>query len=192
MMFRRSGRRACQIGLCALLPVCAPFAAAADPATAVTTPVTNLATNPATNRVTTPVAAATAAATRVIVSPEHAGQPLDREQLRAFFTTRLREWPDHAPVRLFVMPEDSDLHDRFCREQLGMFPYVLQAIWDRLQFTGTGLVPTVVRSEDEMRRRVLGTPGAIGYVEAEPAPASGDQPAAAGSNGGAPADRIAP
>jgi hypothetical protein len=31
-------------------------------------------------------------------------------------------------------------------------------------FTGTGLAPTLVRSEEEMRARVRATPGAIGYV----------------------------
>jgi hypothetical protein len=33
-----------------------------------------------------------------------------------------------------------------------------------LVFTGTGLAPTVVGSEREMRERVRSTPGAIGYV----------------------------
>ncbi len=45
-----------------------------------------------------------------------------------------------------------------------MYSYVLRAAWDRMVFTGTGLAPTVVRSEEEMRRRVRETPGAIGYV----------------------------
>lgn len=109
---------------------------------------------------------AQARGTEIILSPDRGAVAVDRETLRAIFTTRLRQWPDGTPVRVFVMPDDSGLHDQFCREQLGMYPYVLREVWDRLQFTGTGLVPTVVRSESEMRSKVHDTPGAIGYVPA--------------------------
>jgi hypothetical protein len=67
-------------------------------------------------------------------------------------------------VRVFVLPDNDPVSDRFYREQLGMYSYVLRSAWDRMVYTGTGLAPTVVHSEEEMRRRVLATPGAIGYV----------------------------
>lgn len=102
----------------------------------------------------------------IIVNDDRGATQIDRDTLRAIFTTRLRQWPDGAPIRIFVLPDDYPLHDRFCREQLGMYPYVLRELWDRLQFTGTGLTPTVVRSEEEMRARVRTTPGAIGYASA--------------------------
>jgi hypothetical protein len=100
----------------------------------------------------------------VIVSPTLASVPLDRSLLRAVFTMRVREWPDGSPVRVFVLPDDDPLSDRFYREQLGMYSYVLRNAWDRMVFTGTGLAPTVVQSEREMRERVRSTPGAIGYL----------------------------
>lgn len=77
---------------------------------------------------------------------------------------RVRQWPDGRPTRVFVLGDTSELHDRFCREQLGTYPYVLRNAWDRMVYTGTGLAPVLVENEDEMRRRVLATPGAIGYV----------------------------
>ncbi len=104
------------------------------------------------------------AATEIIVSPEHAEVPIGRDFLRALFTMRLRAWPDGTAVRIFVLADDNPVHDQFCREQLGMYPYVLRNIWDRLEFTGTGFAPTLLRSEDEMRRQVMATPGAIGYT----------------------------
>lgn len=112
--------------------------------------------------------------TEIIVSPDQGAVTVDRGMLRAIFTTRLRQWPDGTPIRLFVMPDDNALHDLFCREQLAMYPYVLRELWDRLLYTGTGLTPTVVRSEAEMRSRVHATPGAIGYVPAAGARAPGD------------------
>jgi hypothetical protein len=111
---------------------------------------------------------ARAADTELITYPDRSSYTLDREQLRSLFTMRLRQWPDGQPVQVFVMPEDNPLHERFCRERLGMYPYVLHAVWDRLVFTGTGLAPSIVHSEAEMRSQVRATPGAIGYVGAKP------------------------
>jgi hypothetical protein len=100
----------------------------------------------------------------IIVNPSLQGVPLNRDLLRAFFTMRLRSWPNGPPVRVFVLPDSDPVSDRFYREQLGMYSYVLRSAWDRMVYTGTGLAPTVVHSEKEMRERVLATPGAIGYV----------------------------
>ena len=104
------------------------------------------------------------ASVEVIVSPSLAGVPLDRSLLRAIFTMRVREWPDGSPVRVFILPDDDPLSDQFYRQQLGMYSYVLRNAWDRMVFTGTGLAPTVVRSEKEMHELVRKTPGAIGFV----------------------------
>jgi hypothetical protein len=100
----------------------------------------------------------------VIVSPSLTSVKLDRSLLRAVFTMRVRQWPDGSAVRVFVLPDDDPLSDRFYRERLGMYSYVLRRAWDRMVFTGTGLAPTVVESEREMIERVRSTPGAIGYV----------------------------
>ena len=100
----------------------------------------------------------------VIVSPSLASTKLDRSVLRAVFTMRVRQWPDGSPIRVFVLPDDDPLSDRFYRERLGMYSYVLRRAWDRMVFTGTGFAPTVVQSEREMIERVRSTPGAIGYV----------------------------
>lgn len=100
----------------------------------------------------------------IIVSPDRSGIPVDRGLLRAMFSMRVRQWPDGRPLRVFVLPDTHPLHDRFCRELLGTYPYVLRTGWDRMVYTGTGFAPVVVSSEEEMRRRVQATPGAIGYV----------------------------
>ncbi|MGJ8668252.1 MAG: hypothetical protein ACSHXK_02080 [Oceanococcus sp.] len=92
---------------------------------------------------------------------------LTRGFLRSVFTLRVRSWPNGAPVKVFVLPEREALHAAFCRDVLGTYPYVLRRTWDRSTFAGTGLVPTLVSSVEEMRRRVLSTPGAVGYVAYE-------------------------
>jgi hypothetical protein len=110
---------------------------------------------------------AMAASVDILVSPDQAKTHLDRSLLRAIFTMRLRQGPDGTPVHVFVLPDRDAATDRFCREQLGTYPYVMRDTWDRMVFTGTGLAPTVVGSEQEMRERIRSTPGAIGYVRGD-------------------------
>ena len=102
--------------------------------------------------------------TVVIVHPDRSAYDPDRRQLRALFTMRVTVWPDGKPARVFVLPDRSELHDQFCRERLGTYPYVLRGVWDRKIYTGVGLAPIEVRSESEMQQKVLSTPGAIGYA----------------------------
>ncbi len=92
------------------------------------------------------------------------GEKLNRDFLRAAFLMRLRVWPDGTPITVFVLDDSDPAHEQFCREVLGTFPYVLRRTWDRMTFTGTGVAPRRVGALDEMRRRVLATPGAIGYT----------------------------
>jgi len=107
-------------------------------------------------------------AIEIITSADRSSVSVDRSLLRAAFTMRMRQWPDGRPLRVFVLPDGHPLHDRFCRELLGTYPYVLRNAWDRMVYTGTGFAPTTVSSEEEMRRRVQATPGAIGYISSPP------------------------
>ncbi|HUS25580.1 MAG TPA: hypothetical protein VM369_11580 [Candidatus Binatia bacterium] len=111
-----------------------------------------------------------AAAAEVVAHPGHADASLTRSTLRGMFGMRLRAWPDGTPVRVFVLDDTEALHQAFCESVLQMFPYQLRQNWDRLLYSGTGQVPTVVHSEEEMLRRVASTPGAIGYVGTYSAP----------------------
>ncbi|MGH8516825.1 MAG: hypothetical protein ACREUE_05145 [Panacagrimonas sp.] len=100
----------------------------------------------------------------IITSPDRSDVPVDRNFIRAVFTMRMRTWPDGRPVKVFVLPDESEAHRRFCNELLGIYPYRLRIEWDRAVFTGTGLSPRTVNSLDEMKNTVRQTPGAIGYV----------------------------
>ena len=103
----------------------------------------------------------------VLAHPSVESQFLTRAYLRSVFTSRVRAWPNGEPVRVFVLDDADPVHAAFSREVLGTFPYVLRTAWDRVTFTGTGLVPVRVRSLDEMRQRVMETPGAVGYLPAD-------------------------
>lgn len=100
----------------------------------------------------------------IIAHPDVNEKALTKGTLRAIFGMRLHEWPDGAPIRVFVMPDGAPLHIKFSKEKLNVFPYQLRSAWDRLVFSGTGQAPETVNSLDEMLAKVASTPGAIGYL----------------------------
>lgn len=46
-----------------------------------------------------------------------------------------------------------------------MFPYQLNRIWHKLTYSGLGIAPTVVQSEQELVNAIINTPGSIGYID---------------------------
>ncbi len=109
---------------------------------------------------------------RVIAHPDVDTAYLTRGFLRSVFTLRVRVWPDGGPVRIFVLDDGDPVHVAFSRDVLGTYPYVLRRTWNRMTFTGIGLIPVRVSTLEEMRQRVMSTPGAIGYVKAKEGDAS--------------------
>ena len=98
----------------------------------------------------------------------HDSVPLDtltQAQLRNIFSLRQTLWPDGTPVRVVVMPSTDELHQRFCREQLRLFPYQLSNIWDKHSFSGTGRRPEQVADHAAMLQLLRSVPGAIGYTD---------------------------
>ena len=94
-------------------------------------------------------------------------QRLTRDTTRAIFAMRQRTWPDGQAARVFVLPNDNPVHERFVKERLAVYPHQLQLAWDRMVFSGTGQAPDRVRDQAEMRERIATTPGAMGYLERE-------------------------
>ncbi|MEQ1440610.1 hypothetical protein AAG565_14725 [Fontimonas sp. SYSU GA230001] len=103
---------------------------------------------------------------QIILSSDHDGVQVDRKLLLSVYIGRVTTWPDGKPIRVFTLADDHPLHVQFARQMLGTYPYVLRNAWNKLVYTGTGFAPTTVSNEQEMRRRVSETPGAIGYVSA--------------------------
>lgn len=106
-----------------------------------------------------------AASNEVLVSHKQVGEStLELRNVRAIFTLRQHAWKNGTSIQVFVMRSDHPLHKRFCMRVLRVFPNKLQAVWDRVVFTGGGKAPIQVNNEAEMLQRVANTPGAIGYI----------------------------
>jgi len=108
----------------------------------------------------------------VVVHPAVAAEQLSSAQLRAIFSMRQTRWPDGAAIRVFVLASDDSTHLNFSRQRLQMFPYQLDAIWNRQRFSGIGSFPTQLTSEQEMQQALQDTEGAIGYLSTGNIPAT--------------------
>lgn len=100
----------------------------------------------------------------LLVHQAHAQKNISQDSLRAIYSMRQRAWPDGSPVTVFMYASDSELHRKFCLSDLELFPYQLQRVWDVLIYSGAGQSPILLKSEDEMLRKIASTVGAIGYV----------------------------
>ena len=103
----------------------------------------------------------------LIAHPSVGTLKVHRDTVWAMFAMRQRTWPNGQAAQVFVLPNRDPVHGRFTKEQLGVYPHQLQLAWDRMVFSGMGQAPNRVRDQAEMRERVAGTPGALGYLERE-------------------------
>lgn len=104
---------------------------------------------------------------RLIAHPDVSTSAITLNTTRLIFSMQLGRWPDGTPVRVFVLPDDSDVHRSFSKDLLRLYPRQLRRVWDRQLYSGTGQAPETVADLQAMRRRVASTPGAIGYLSDE-------------------------
>lgn len=101
----------------------------------------------------------------VIVNDAVSQNSLSRTDIRQIFTGHRQFWDDGSKIRVFVLDNGAPQHKAFCREQLKMFPYQLERLWNQITYSGQGEPPVRLNSQQELINAVLNTPGAIGYAE---------------------------
>jgi ABC-type phosphate transport system substrate-binding protein len=101
---------------------------------------------------------------RVVVNPSVESKHISVEQIRRIFSMRQTAWSNDQAITVYVLSNQHQTHKVFSTKVLGMFPYQLDRIWNKLVYSGLGEEPIKVQSEQEMLERVSQKPGAIGYV----------------------------
>jgi ABC-type phosphate transport system substrate-binding protein len=104
-------------------------------------------------------------AIEVVTHPNVTDMSLTNLQLRRIFTMRQLRWSDDTPINIFVLPSQHNVHQRFSKQHLKIFPYQLKRIWHKLTYSGLGVAPTIVQSERELVNAIINTPGSIGYIQ---------------------------
>lgn len=90
---------------------------------------------------------------------------LSVNQLRRIYSMRQMHWNNGTPIVVYVLASKNPLHQKFCQEELRLFPYQLDRIWHKLTFSGYGVAPIEVQNQQALIKAVQSTKGAIGYVE---------------------------
>ncbi|WP_339725780.1 substrate-binding domain-containing protein [uncultured Paraglaciecola sp.] len=101
---------------------------------------------------------------KVVVNPSVESKEMSVEQIRRIFSMRQTNWPNDQSITVYVLANQHQTHQVFSTKVLGMFPYQLERIWNKLVYSGLGEEPIKLQSEQEMLERVSEVPGAIGYV----------------------------
>ena len=86
-------------------------------------------------------------------------------QLRRIYSMRQLHWQNGTPIVVYVLASNNPLHQQFCKQQLRLFPYQLDRIWNKLTFSGYGVAPIEVATQQELIKAIKLTKGAIGYVD---------------------------
>jgi ABC-type phosphate transport system substrate-binding protein len=101
---------------------------------------------------------------KVVVNSSVESKDLSVEQIRRIFSMRQTVWSNDQTITVYVLSNQHQTHQTFSTKVLGMFPYQLDRIWNKLVYSGLAEQPIKVQSEQEMLERVSQKPGAIGYV----------------------------
>ncbi|GGZ51118.1 hypothetical protein [Paraglaciecola chathamensis] len=101
---------------------------------------------------------------RVIVNDNVNINALSESRVRWIFSMRQTTWEDGSAIKVYVLHEQDPIHQHFCKNVLGMFPYQLERMWNKLAYSGLGEKPILVDDSQDMIEMVSQEPGAIGYV----------------------------
>lgn len=106
--------------------------------------------------------------TDIVAHPSSPVDELNEAQLRAIFSLQMTRWSDGSPIIVLRLAPSNPAHKAFCKHQLKILPQQLEAVWERLVFTGQRPRPMMMSDEKEMMSAIASTPGAIGYITGNP------------------------
>jgi hypothetical protein len=107
-------------------------------------------------------------ATEIVVNKSVPQGEYSTEDLRAIFSMQKRFWPGQRQIKVFILPDGNKTHKEFVKNNLNMFPHQLRRVWDRMTYSGTGIAPVELSTEQEMIEKIATTPDSIGYLPGQP------------------------
>ena len=111
------------------------------------------------------------AAPALIGNKNVAAEKLDAATVKAVFLGKKVSWDGAGRVVLAVL-KSGPVADDFLQKAVEMNASAFNNHWRRLAMTGGGTAPKSFDKEEDLRKFVAETPGAIGFVDAANADAS--------------------
>jgi len=115
---------------------------------------------------------ATATAAPALIGNKNvASEKLDAATLKSVFLGKKVAWDGAGRVTLAVL-KGGPVADEFLKGAVDMNASAFNNHWRRLAMTGGGTAPKAFDKEEDLRKFVAETPGAIGFVDAASADTS--------------------
>ncbi|MCU0288915.1 MAG: substrate-binding domain-containing protein [Acidobacteria bacterium] len=101
----------------------------------------------------------------VIVNKANPVQELNAKALQKMFQGENTTWPDGNQVKIAAL-NSGDIHVAFVREVLKMTTIQFSIIWKQKIYSGLGTGTDIqfFKNENELKKYIESTPGAIGYL----------------------------
>lgn len=110
--------------------------------------------------------------TVVIANPAVADATLTDKEVQNAYLGKKTQWRDGRGMSL-VTTSDNRVHESFLKRFIKKTPSQFRIFWKRMEFTGQGVTPRELATEEDVITHVKNTDGAMGYVSADKAAASG-------------------
>jgi len=101
---------------------------------------------------------------RVIVHPKNPITTLSKQFVADAFLKKRTRWSDDTVIQPVDLPQKHSVRAKFCKAVLDRDVGAVRRYWAQLVFSGRGVPPPDVASEDEVVAYVAKHPGSIGYV----------------------------
>lgn len=100
----------------------------------------------------------------VIIHPDNDAQ-LTTEDIAKIYLGKIKRFPNGNLAVALDRAEGTDVRIKFLESTVGKDETKMKSYWSRLIFTGKGIPPKVVESDQEVRELVSRNPDIIGYID---------------------------
>jgi hypothetical protein len=101
---------------------------------------------------------------RLITYPGRPGTSVSRQFVADAFLKNVTRWPDDEAIRPVDQRSDSAVRRRFSDSVLRRSVSAVKTYWQQRIFSGRGVPPPELESDEAVVRYVEVNPGALGYV----------------------------
>lgn len=110
--------------------------------------------------------------TALIAHPSVVNDQLDDQEVQNAYLGKKTQWNDGKSMTLVTLNNET-IHESFLRHFIKKTPSQFRLFWKKMEFTGKGVSPRELDTEDEVIEFVKTTQGAVAYVSAEKASSAG-------------------
>ena len=91
---------------------------------------------------------------------------VDKASVAKIYSGEMKSWSDGTPVVAIDLPDSSPVRASFSSGVLGKTVDNVKSMWANLVFSGKALPPKQAASDEDVKKLVSASKGAIGYVKA--------------------------